>query len=248
MAKDIIFKNVSKQYSSGEYALDDVSFAVEKGEFVFIIGRSGAGKSTLLKMISRQEVPTSGNIWVKDMEVTALRDWQIPYLRRSIGLMQAEFGLLSDKTVYENVEIAMRATGQPKKLYKKRVKQTLKTVGVLHRLHAFPDEISAGEAARVLLARALVVDPGILIADEPTANLDPDRAWDMMRLLDDLNRMGVTIIVGSHDKELVSIMKKRVLTLSAGRLIADQRNAVYNHRAVDAIEERRIRNEQQQRL
>ncbi len=248
MAKEIVFKNVSKQYSPGEYALDNVSFSIDKGEFVFIIGRSGAGKSTLIKMISRQETPTEGNIWVKDMEVTAMQDWQTPFLRRKIGLMQPEYGLLRDRTVYENVEIAMRATGQPKNLYKKRVTQTLKTVGVLHRIHAFPDEISAGEAARVLLARALVVDPGILIADEPTANLDPDRAWDMMRLLEDLNRMGVTIVIGSHDKEMVSIMKKRVLTLSAGRLIADEKRAAYNYRAVDAIEERRIRNEQKQRI
>lgn len=248
MEKEIVFKNVEKRYGEGEYALENVSFSVDTGEFVFVIGKSGAGKSTLLKMLSRQLRPTSGQIWVKGTEVTSLADWQVPFLRRQIGLMQAEYGLLPDRNVYENVELAMRATQQPKKLYKKRIAQTLRTMGVLHRALAFPDEISAGEAARVLLARALVVNPGILIADEPTANLDSDRAYDLMCLLGELNRLGVTVIIGSHDRELVSIMKKRVLTLSAGRLIADEKKAVYNYRAFDVIEERRIRNEQQQRL
>lgn len=248
MAQAIVFQNVSKEYGKGEYALERVSFSVKAGEFVFVIGRSGAGKSTLLKLISRQLVPTGGRIWALGTEVTALKDREVPFFRRKIGMMQAEYGLLRDKTVYENVEIAMRATGQPQRLYKKRVMQTLQTVGVLHRKDAFPSEISVGEEARVLLARALVVNPGVLIADEPTANLDADKAYDLMRLLDDLNRMGVTVIVGSHDKELVSIMRKRVLTLSAGRLVADEKNAAYNYRGVDAMEERRIRNEQKQRL
>lgn len=248
MAQAIVFQNVSKEYGKGEYALERVSFSVKAGEFVFVIGRSGAGKSTLLKLISRQLVPTRGRIWALGTEVTALKDREVPFFRRKIGMMQAEYGLLRDKTVYENVEIAMRATGQPQRLYKKRVMQTLQTVGVLHRKDAFPGEISVGEEARVLLARALVVNPGVLIADEPTANLDADKAYDLMRLLDDLNRMGVTVIVGSHDKELVSIMRKRVLTLSAGRLVADEKNAAYNYRGVDAMEERRIRNEQKQRL
>lgn len=248
MARAIVFQNVSKEYGKGEYALEHVSFSVKTGEFVFVIGRSGAGKSTLLKLISRQLAPTEGRIWALGTEVTALKDREIPFFRRKIGMMQAEYGLLRDKTVYENVEIAMRATGQPQRLYKKRIMQTLQTVGVLHRRDAFPYEISVGEEARVLLARALVVNPGILIADEPTANLDADKAYDLMRLLDDLNRLGVTVIVGSHDKEMVSIMRKRVLTLSAGRLVADEKNAAYNYRGVDAIEERRIRNEQKQRL
>lgn len=248
MTEEIVFKNVDKVYGPGEYALDNVSFSVETGEFVFVIGKSGAGKSTLLKMLSRQLKPSRGQIWVRGMEVSALADWEIPFLRRKIGLMQEEYGLLPDRNVYENVELAMQATQQPRKLIKRRVTQTLKTVGVFHRAMAFPDEISAGETARALLARALVVNPGILIADEPTANLDSDRAWDLMCLLDELNRLGVTILIGSHDRELVSIMKKRVLTLSAGRLIADEKKAVYNYRAFDVIEERRIRNEQQQRL
>ncbi len=246
--KEIIFKNVDKLYGDKEYALENVSFSVEPGEFVFVIGRSGAGKSTLLKLISRQLLPSKGEIWVKGMKVTSLREWEVPFLRRKIGLMQEEYGLLRERNVYENLELAMLATGQPRRLFKKRIIQTLKTVGVVHRIWAFPDEISAGETARVLLARALVVNPNILIADEPTANLDSDRAWDLMCLLDELNRLGVTIVMGSHDRELVSIMKKRVLTLSAGRLIADEKRATYNYRAFDVIEERRIRNEQKEGL
>lgn len=248
MTQEIVFKNVSKYYGDSIYALDNVSFSVERGEFVFVIGRSGAGKSTLLKLISRQLLPSEGKIWVQGTEITTLPDRKIPLLRRKMGLMQAEYGLLRDRTVYENVEIAMRATEQPRRLFQKRVLQTLRTVGVSHRLQAFPDEISVGEEARVLLARALVVNPGILIADEPTANLDSDKSYDLIRLLDELNRLGVTVIVGSHDRELVSIMRKRVLTLSAGRLVADEKKAGYNYKGVDRIEERRIRDEQKQRL
>lgn len=248
MANEIIFQDVSKIYGEKEYALEHVSFSVQKGEFVFVIGRSGSGKSTLLKLMSRQIQPTSGRIRICGTELTTLPSRKIPFFRRKIGLVQEDYGLLSDRNVYENVEFAMKVTEQPKRLFKKRVMQTLRTVGVSHRVGAFPDEISAGEVARVMLARALVVNPGILIADEPTANLDSDMAWDLMCLLDELNRLGVTIIVGSHDKELVSIMKKRVLTLSAGRLIADEKKAVYNYRAFDVLEERRIRHEQQAKL
>ncbi len=153
MEKEIIFKNVDKRYNEGEFALEDVSFSVHTGEFVFVIGRSGAGKSTLLKLLSRQIMPDCGEIWVRGTEITKLPERKVPFLRRQIGLMQPEYGLLSDRSVYENVELAMRATGQPKRLFQKRVSQTLNTVGVAHRIEAFPDEISAGETARVLLAR-----------------------------------------------------------------------------------------------
>ena len=248
MTQEIIFKNVSKMNEYGEYALENISFSVEKGEFVFVIGRSGAGKSTLLKLMSSQLTPDEGKIWVKGQELTSMAKREFPFFRRKLGMMQPEYGLLKDRSVYENVELAMIATEQPERLFKKRVTQTLRTMGVIHRKDAFPDEISEGEAARVLLARALVINPGILIADEPTANLDSDKAWDLMCLLDELNRLGVTVIIGCHDRELVSIMKKRVLTLSGGRLIADEKKAVYNPLAWDVIEERRIRNEQQQKL
>lgn len=247
MAQEIVFNQVSKVYKQDGFVLEDVSFSVERGEFLFVIGRSGAGKSTLLKLLSRQLEADRGKIWVRGVEITSLPDRKVPFLRRKIGLMQAEFGLLADLNVYENVELAMRATGQPERLFYKRVMQTLTTVGIHHRAQAFPDEISAGEAARALLARALVVNPGILVADEPTANLDADTAWDLMCLLGELNRLGVTIIVGSHDRELVSIMKKRVLTLSAGRVVADEKKAIYNSLAADRIEERRIRNERAQK-
>lgn len=243
MAQEIVFSHVDKIYKNHYFALEDVSFSVNRGEFLFVIGRSGAGKSTLLKLISRQMKPSSGEIWVRGKDVSVMPNKEVPFLRRQIGLMQPEYGLVPELRVYENVQLAMVVTGQPKRLYKKRVSQTLQTMGVLHRAEAFPDEISEGEAARVLLARALVINPGILVVDEPTANLDGDAAWDLMCLLDELNRLGVTLMVGSHDRDLVSIMRKRVLTLSAGRLLADERNAIYNSLAADVIEERRILNE-----
>lgn len=248
MAQEIIFKNVSKLYSKNEYALENVSFTVKTGEFVFVIGRSGAGKSTLLNLITRQTLPSDGKIWVANTEITSMPQRKVPFFRRKIGMMQGEYGLLPDLNIYENVELAMTATEQPKRLVKKRVTQTLRTVGIARRIWAMPGEISEGETARALLARALVVNPKILVLDEPTANLDSDMSWDLMCLLDELNRMGVTIIAGCHDKELVSIMRKRVLTLSAGRLVADEKRAVYNYRAFDGIEERRIRNEQREKL
>lgn len=243
MAKEIVFDHVNKWYGEDCIALENVSFSIEKGEFVFVIGKSGAGKSTLLKMLSRQISPDSGKIWIDGQEISSMPKSRIPALRRKIGQMQPEYGLLAHKNVYENIELTMCATEQPRRLFERRIRQTLRTVGVEHRMWAFPDEISAGEAARVLLARALVVNPKILVADEPTANLDSDSAYDLMRLLEELNRMGVTIMVGSHDRELVSIMRKRVMTLSAGRLVADEKHAVYNSMAADWMEERRIKNE-----
>lgn len=243
MTKEIEFSHVNKCYGGDCFALEDVSFSVEPGEFVFVIGKSGAGKSTLLKMLSRQVMADSGQVWIQGEEVSAMPKSKVPALRRKIGQMQPEYGLLAHKNVYENIELAMCATRQPRRLFEKRIRQTLRTVGVDHRVFAFPDEISEGEAARVLLARALVINPRILVADEPTANLDADSAYDLMRLLEELNRLGVTVIVGSHDRELVSILRKRVITLSAGRLVADERHAIYNSMAADWMEERRIKNE-----
>lgn len=243
MTEEIVFSHVNKWYGGDCFALEDVSFSIDKGDFVFIIGKSGAGKSTLLKMLSRQVSADSGQIWIEGEEISSMPKWRIPALRRKIGQMQPEYGLLAHKNVYENIELAMCATEQPRRIFEKRIRQTLRTVGVSHRIWAFPDEISEGEAARVLLARALVVNPKILVADEPTANLDSDSAYDLMRLLEELNRLGVTVIVGSHDRELVSIMRKRVITLSAGRLVADERHAIYNSMAADWMEERRIKNE-----
>lgn len=243
---EILFEEVRKQFTPNVVGVEDASFRIEKGEFVFFTGKSGAGKSTLLKLTSRQLEATSGRIWVRGHEVGDIRREQLPYFYRQFGMMSKELGLLPDRDVYENVKLAMVATAQPKRLIKSRVLATLCTMGILDKAYANPMELSAGQAARVLLARAIVMNPSILVADEPTANLDPSAAWDLMCLLDELNRMGVTIIVASHAHELVSIMKKRVITLVAGRIVADEKRAAYNSIAWDIYEERRILNERAQ--
>lgn len=243
---EIIFDKVSKIYTSGMVGVEEASFEIEKGEFVFLIGRSGAGKSTLLKLITKQILPSAGQIWMQGKELGSLTDAQMPYFYRRIGIMDKELGLLNDRNIYENIKLAMVATDQPRKLIKSRVLGTLNNMGILKRTYALPQELSAGEEARALLARAIVTNPEILIADEPTANLDSTNAWDLMCLLDELNRLGVTIIVTSHAHELVSMMKKRVISLVAGRIVADERKASYNPIAWDVFEERRILNERAQ--
>ncbi len=243
----IVFDKVNKIFPSGEVAAENVSVRIRKGEFVFVIGRSGAGKSTFLKLACRQEEPTSGRIWINGQDLSALTKRELPYFRRQIGVMQPEFGLLDDRTLFDNVNLAMLATEQPRRAGRKRVAQMLKLMGIEKRADFYPREVSMGEAARALLARAIICGPSILLADEPTANLDPDTAWDMMYLMDELNRQGVTVVVASHNRELVSIMRKRVITMSAGCLVADEKNAVYNTRAADAMEERRILNERNNR-
>lgn len=244
--KEIEFKNVSKMFGPDAVGLENVSFEIEQGEFVFVIGRSGAGKSTLLKLLSRQILPSSGEVWVRGHEVNELHRSQVPYFQRQFGIMETDIGLLKDRNLYQNISFVMRATEQPRKLIKVRVPQTLKTVGLSHKAEAFPDELSVGEVAKALFARAIVMNPNILIADEPTANLDPDASYDMMRLLDELNRLGVTVIVASHSRELVTIMKKRVITLVAGAKVADEKRAIYNPLALDIFEERKILNEREQ--
>lgn len=243
----IVFENVNKIFAGGEVAAEDISIRIRKGEFVFITGRSGAGKSTFLKLTGGQEQPTSGKIWVNGRELSSLQRREMPYFHRQVGVMQYEFGLLDDRTLFDNVNLALIATEQPRRNAKKRVNQMLKIMGIAKRADFYPHEVSMGEAARALLARAMICSPSILLADEPTANLDPDAAWDIMCLMDELNRQGVTVIVSSHNRELVTIMRKRVVTLSAGRLVADEKNAVYNTRAADAMEERRILNERADR-
>lgn len=241
------FRQVSKIYEYDEIGLENISFSIEKGEFVFIIGRSGAGKSTLIKLMSNQIEPTSGKIFINDIDISAIKNSQKPFFHRQIGIMQPDLDLIEDKTVYENIALSMRALQVPKKIAKQRIEQTLKTMGVANIMNSYPKSISKGETARVMLARAMIKNPSILIADEPTANLDADTAWDIMCLLEDFNRIGVTVIVVSHNRELVSIMRKRVLTFTAGRLVADEKNARYNSYASDIIEERRILNEREGR-
>lgn len=243
----VVFQGVNKEYGHNKIGLENINFSVKSGEFVFIIGRSGAGKSTLLKLISNQINATSGKILINQKNITNITKKERPYLHRQIGIMQNEFGLLDDLNIYDNIMLALRALEVSKKQAKQRVMQIMNTMGIQHIAKHYPCQISQGEVARALLARAMIVNPSILVADEPTANLDPDTSWDIMCLLNDLNQMGVTIIVVSHNIELVSIMKKRVMTLTAGRLVSDKKNAIYNCYDSDAISERRILNERKLR-
>ncbi len=236
----IEFRNVTKQYQHNVPALEQVSLTIEKGEFVFVVGKSGSGKSTFLKLLSCQMLPTSGAVVINKECTSDLTTEEIPYFRRQFGIMQMDMELLPDLTLAQNIRFAMRATEQPGRLIKQRIRETLSTVGVAKQAEHYPEELSAGEIARALLARAIVVNPKILVLDEPTANLSPALAWDIMCLLDELNRLGITVVVASHARELVTIMKKRVVTLVSGVVVSDQRRGSYDVRLMDRFEEARI--------
>ena len=235
----IIFDHVTKKYKDA-VALSDVSFQIEKGEFVFVIGKSGAGKSTLLNLILKQEEVTSGQIVVEGRRVDTMDRKKIPAHRRRLGIMSNDVGLLKDRSVYDNIKLAILATGNADDKMREKIIKVLGLVGLAGKFNAFPDELSGGEQARVLLSRALSVRPQILIADEPTANLDPDAAWDLMQLFEELNYRGMTILIASHARGLVTIMKRRCITLVAGRLAADDKHSIYNQKAMDIFAERRI--------
>lgn len=224
----IIFENVSKRYeSTGTEAVHNVSLEIEKGEFAFIVGPSGCGKSTLMKMLLREVEPTSGNIYINGKDITNLSKKKIPYLRRSMGIVFQDFRLLQDKTVYENVAYAMRVIETNPKIIRKQVPNALSLVGLLNKAKMYPDQLSGGEQQRVAVARAIVNNPMMLIADEPTGNLDPDTAWEIMSLLNDINRRGTTVVVATHAKEIVDKMQKRVIAIEHGEIRSDIKRGVY---------------------
>lgn len=235
----IIFEHVTKKFRK-EAVLRDISFEIEKGEFVFIIGKSGAGKSTLLNLIMKQEEVTSGKITVDGRRVDTMKRNMIPAHRRRLGVISPEVGLLTDRTVYDNILLAVLATGRVSSRTQTMIMKLLGLVGLAGKYQSFPQELSGGEQARVLVARALAVDPDVLLADEPTANLDADSAWDLMQLLAELNYRGMTILVASHARELVTIMKRRCITLVSGRLISDEKHSGYHLRPIDAAEEKKV--------
>ena len=226
----IIFDHVTKKYKDA-VALSDVSFQIEKGEFVFVIGKSGAGKSTLLNLILKQEEVTSGQIVVEGRRVDTMDRKKIPAHRRRLGIMSNDVGLLKDRSVYDNIKLAILATGNADDKMREKIIKVLGLVGLAGKFNAFPDELSGGEQARVLLSRALSVRPQILIADA---------AWDLMQLFEELNYRGMTILIASHARGLVTIMKRRCITLVAGRLAADDKHSIYNQKAMDIFAERRI--------
>ena len=224
----IEFKNVSKTYETGTEAVKNASFKIEKGEFAFLIGGSGSGKSTLIKMILKEEEPTSGNIIINGKDTTFLKPTRIPYLRRSMGIVFQDFRLLPDKTVYENVAFAMHVVRATPKHIRRQVPMVLALVGLSNKAKVYPDELSGGEQQRVALARALVNNPSVIIADEPTGNLDPDTAWDIITLLNDINMRGTTVVVATHAKDIVDKMKKRVIEIHQGEIVRDIKKGGYN--------------------
>ncbi len=212
--------HVTKRYSEYSVALADVSFSVEKGEFVFLTGASGAGKTTLLKLLLRKDVPSEGQILVNGRNIAALPRSRIPFLRRSMGVVFQDFKLLPRKTIMENVSLVLRLLGLPAKELKSKAYQALKRVGLHHKLTKYPLELSGGEQQRVAIARALINEPSILLADEPTGNLDPDLALEIMNLFRETNNRGTTVIVATHDRDLIERMGRRTLLLDHGRLVS----------------------------
>ena len=227
----IEFRNVSKTYNAGREnveAVHNANFTIEKGEFAFLVGTSGSGKSTLIKMILKEEDPTEGNIIINGKDTTYLKQKRVPYLRRSMGVVFQDFRLLPDKTVYENVAFAMYIVNATPKHIRRQVPMVLSLVGLSGKAKMYPNELSGGEQQRVALARALVNNPSMLIADEPTGNLDPETAWDIMTLLNDINMRGTTVVVATHAKDIVDRMKKRVIHIDKGVIDRDDKKGGYN--------------------
>ena len=225
----IEFNNVSKIYNNNVKALSDVSVKIDSGDFVFLVGPSGSGKSTFIKMLLKEIEPTMGNITVADKKLSEIKRNQIPYYRRKIGMVFQDFRLIPTLNVYENVAFAMRVVDASQKEIRKRVPMVLSLVGLSHKYKMFPNELSGGEQQRVSLARAIVNNPSVLIADEPTGNLDPDTAKEIMELLEDINRSGTTIVMATHAKDIVDSMKKRVIAIEKGSIVRDDRKGMYEN-------------------
>ena len=219
----IELKKVTKEYSKGIAALNGVSIKIEPGEFVFIVGDSGAGKSTFIRLLMKELEPTSGTIRVMGKNLSELTHDQIPYYRRKIGVVFQDFRLLKDRNVYENVAFALRVTETSNRVIKKKVPAALSLVGLAQKYKSFPKELSGGEQQRVAIARAIVNEPSVLIADEPTGNLDPVNSWEIMKLLQEANNRGTTVIVVTHNHEIVKAMQKRVITMSKGVVVSDEK-------------------------
>src|SRR5580704_18023931 len=223
----IRFENVTKTYKNSTVALRNVSLDVQKGEFVFLVGPSGSGKTTFIRLLLREELPDRGRIWEAGREIIDLPKWRVPYLRRNIGCVFQDFRLLPNKTVFQNVAFALEVIGRPKSVVEAQVPQVLDLVGLARKRDNLPGELSGGEQQRVAVARAFVNRPLILLADEPTGNLDPQTSQGIMQLLDRINRTGTTVVVATHDEVLVDKMRRRVIELSNGRMVRDQARGVY---------------------
>jgi len=223
----IRFDHVTKTYKGSTVALRDISIDIDKGEFVFLVGSSGSGKTTFIRLLLREELPDQGHIWEAGRDIVDLPKWRVPYLRRNIGCVFQDFRLLPNKTVFENVAFALEVIGRPRHVVANQVPQVLDLVGLAKKTDSLPSELSGGEQQRVAVARAFVNRPLILLADEPTGNLDPQTSQGIMQLLDRINRTGTTVVVATHDEVLVDKMRRRVIELSNGNMVRDQARGVY---------------------
>jgi len=232
----IRLENVTKVYDGGVVALKDIDIDINKGEFVFLVGPSGSGKSTLIRLMMREDTPTDGDIWIAGKHASALPAWKVPHLRRSIGTVFQDFKLLPSKTVYENVAFAMEVTGKSRSAIDAQVPQVLKLVGLSEMADRIPRRLSGGEQQRVSIARAFVNRPLILLADEPTGNLDPATSVGIMRILDRINRTGTTVVMATHDHAIVDAMQRRVIQLERGRMLRDESRGVYETIVGESVE------------
>lgn len=224
----ITLNGVSKSYSKGQPALNNVSLHIDKGEFVFVVGNSGSGKSTLIKLLLKELEPTEGTITVNNQLLNKLKRRKIPKYRRCLGVVFQDFRLLKDRNVYENVAFAQRVIERPNRVIKKRVPEVLTVVGLAEKYRSLPRQLSGGEQQRVALARALVNHPEILLADEPTGNLDPKNSFEIMKLLEEINERGTTVLVVTHNREIVNAFKKRVITMKKGVIVSDEQEGEYH--------------------
>lgn len=224
----ISFQNVSKKFSSTITALEDINLDIKNGEFVFLVGPSGAGKSTLLRLLSRESLPSSGRVLIDDVDLAKLNSSQIPIFRRKVGFVFQDFKLLDDRTVLENVALALQVRNMPETEIAKEVERTLKLFDIWNRRNLFPRQLSGGEAQRTAIARAIIGKPSILLADEPTGDLDPQTAWSVLQLLEEINSWGTTIIMATHNKEIVDTQKRRVILIKEGKIAKDKKEGKYD--------------------
>ena len=227
----IQMREVSMTYDTGVVALNHVNVDIKKGEFVFVVGPSGAGKSTFIKMLFREELPTEGKLLVNGHDVVHMERSEVPYLRRELGVIFQDYRLLPDKTVFENVAFALQVIEAPRRTMQRSVNSVLDVVGLRDKYRSFPSQLSGGEQQRVAIARAIVNNPSIVIADEPTGNLDPETSWDIMDIFRRINKAGTTIVMATHDRNIVDTMKRRVIAIEDGRIVRDQQRGGYGYEA-----------------
>lgn len=224
----ILFDSVSKKYKGPVIALEDINFKVEDGEFVFLVGVSGAGKTTLLKLMIREILPSHGSIFIMDFEINKLPQKQVPFLRRKIGFVFQDFKLLSDRTVGENIAVTLEILGKQKKETENRIKEVLEIINLTGKLNYFPGQLSFGEQQRVAIGRAIAGEAKILLADEPTGNLDPKTSWEILKIINEISKSGTTVVMATHNVDIVNNLKKRVIVMAKGKIIRDEKKSKYS--------------------